>query len=127
MSRIEASNSTGKEDPQAPRPKEGPQRHKAKLETVVERSNEISREYTDRIGPGTEARKTRRSSPFVVEKFDLELDLDDEAEEEQTRGAGGRGLCGVQTPRTEKERQACGSTRLIAGKNKATSQGRFVG
>lgn len=105
MSRNEASNSTGKEEPLLSRPKEGHQRHKAKLETVVERSNEISCEHTDRIAPGAEARKTRRSSPFVVEKFDLDLDLDDEAEEEEVRGVG-RTLFGLQVPQSEKEKLA---------------------
>jgi hypothetical protein len=104
MSRNDASNSTGKDEPHDKRPKEGHQRHKVKLETVVERSNEISCEYTDRIGPGAEARKTRRSSPFVVEKFDLDLDVDDEPEEEGGRSAGARGPLRLNMGQAEKEK-----------------------
>ena len=106
MSRNEASNSTGKEEATDKRTKEGHQRHKMKLETVIERSNEISCEYTDRIAPGAESRKTRRSSPFVVEKFDLDLDVDDDPEEDGP-AAKNRGQFTLNMPLSEKEKLGC--------------------
>lgn len=55
-------------------------RQKTFLETVAERSNEMSGDYTELLQKSMK-QKTKQSSPFLVEKFDYNLSFADEGSE----------------------------------------------
>ena len=106
MNRNENLNSTGNSEVNERRTKDIHQRQKIKLETVVERSNEMSYENTERQGQHLQLQKTRGSSPFIVERidYDLGLDTDQEMEGEKSLRRKPKAILDLSISSSDKER-----------------------